>query len=152
MTAGLVVATVLMGIGTFGVAMAQWVPSVRAARDPRTSIAATLSATIAASGIDQATRQYHQLKTAAPAAYNLAERELNRLGYQLLRQQKRREAIRVFQLNVEAYPRSSNVYDSLAEAYLTHDKKPEAIANYQKSLELNPKNRNAALMLSKLAR
>jgi tetratricopeptide (TPR) repeat protein len=125
-------------------------PSVRAAHDPRKSIADTLSATIVSGGIDGAARQYHHLKATAPAAYHFAERELNRLGYQLLRQKKLKEAIRIFQLNVEAYPRSSNVYDSLAEAYMTDDKKPDAIANYQKSLELNPNNRNARAMLSKL--
>jgi hypothetical protein len=47
---------------------------------------------------------------------NFAERELNALGYQLLRGNQIDDAIRVFELNVEAYPRSSNSYDSLGEA------------------------------------
>ncbi len=55
------------------------------------------------------------------------------------------------QLNVEAYPKSSNVYDSLGEAYMDEGEKPLAIANYQKSLELNPKNHGAVLMLKKLS-
>jgi len=61
-----------------------------------------------------------------------------------------KEAIRIFQLNVEAYPRSSNVYDSLGEAYMDDGNKAAAIRNYQKSLELNAKNRNAVVMLQKL--
>jgi Flp pilus assembly protein TadD len=72
------------------------------------------------------------------------------LGYQLIRANKSKEAIRIFQLNVEAYPQSSNVYDSLGEAYMNDGDKQQAIANYQKSLELNPKNGNAVLMLQKL--
>jgi cytochrome c-type biogenesis protein CcmH/NrfG len=56
----------------------------------------------------------------------------------------------VFQLNVEAYPQSSNVYDSLGEGYMDDGDKPQAIANYQKSLQLNPKNRGAVEMLRKL--
>ena len=147
---GLFVLTLAMVAGVFAVTMAIWVPQVKAAYDPRKSIAETLSATIASSGIDQATKQYHDLKAAEPATYNFDENELNSLGYQLIRSKKFKEAIRVFQLNVEAYPQSSNVYDSLAEGYMDDGNKLPAIANYQKSLELNPKNRGAVEMLRKL--
>jgi uncharacterized membrane protein len=150
-TAGMLfVVTLAMGAGLFAVAMTQWVPQVKAAYDPRKSIAETLSATIASSGIDAAAGQYHELKDSQFAAYNFDEDELNTLGYQSIRAKKFKEAIRIFQLNVEAYPQSSNVYDSLAEAYMDDGNKPEAIADYQKSLQLNPKNGNAVLMLQKL--
>ena len=72
------------------------------------------------------------------------------MGYELIREKEFKEAIRILQLNVEAYPQSSNAYDSLAEAYMGDGDKPQAVANYQKTLELNPKNRGAALMLQKL--
>jgi tetratricopeptide (TPR) repeat protein len=151
-TAGMLfVLTGVMGAGLFAVTtMAVWVPQLKAAYDPRKSIAETLSATIDSGGIDRAVQQYHELKTAAPATYNFEEEELNALGYRLLRTKKFKEAIRVLQLNVEAYPRSSNVYESLGEAYMDDGNKPLAIANYQKSLQLNPKNKNGALMLQKL--
>jgi len=150
-TAGMLfVLTLVMGAGLFAVAMAQWVPQVKAAYDPRKSIAETLSATIASGGIDAATKQYHDLKTAEPAIYNFDESELNNLGYGLIRAKKFKKAIRVLQLNVEAYPQSSNVYDSLGEAYMDDGNKPLAIANYQKSLVLNPKNRGAVVWLQKL--
>ena len=142
--------TVAMGVGIFAVTMAFWVPEVKAAFDSRTSIAETLSATIASSGIDEAVKQYHDLKAAAPAAYNFDEEELNGLGYRLIQTKKYKEAIRIFQLNVEAYPRSSNVYDSLGEAYMDDGNKAAALAHYQKSRELNAKNGNAAVMLQKL--
>jgi uncharacterized membrane protein len=148
--AGLFVLTLAMGAGIFAVTMAVWVPDVKAGFDSRRSIAETLSATIASSGIDQATKQYHDLKAAETATYNFDEDQLNSLGYQLISAKKFNEAIRVFQLNVEAYPRSSNAYDSLAEGYMDDGNKPQAIANYQKSLQLNPKNRNAVQMLQKL--
>ncbi len=146
----LFVLTLAMCAGLFAVGMAIWVPQVKAAYDPRKSIAETLSATIASGGIDQAVKQYHELKAAEPATYNFDEPELNSLGYQLMRTKKFKEAIRVFQLNIEAYPQSSNVYDSLGEAYMNDADKPQAIANYQKSLELNPKNRGAVEMIRKL--
>jgi uncharacterized membrane protein len=118
-TAGLLfVLTLVMAAGLFAVATAQWVPQVKAAYDPRKSIAETLSATVATNGIDAAVKQYHDLKAAGPSSYNFDEDELNNLGYELIRAKKFTEAIRILQLNVEGYPKSGNVYDSLGEAYM----------------------------------
>ncbi len=146
----LFVLTLAMGAGLFAATMAVWVPDVKAGFDPRRSISQTLSATIASSGIDAATRKYHDLKASSPATYNFDEGELNALGYQLIRANKFKEAILILQLNVEAFPQSSNVYDSLGEAYADDGNKPLAIANYQKSLQLNPRNSGAVKMLHKL--
>ena len=151
-TAGLLfVLTLGMIAGLFAVSLAIWVPQVKAGFDPRKSIAETLSATIASSGVDTAIQQYHNLKTAAPTTYNFDEGQLNGLGYRLIRANKFQEAIRILQLNVEAYPQSSNVYDSLGEAYMNDGNKSQAIVNYQKSLQLNPKNGGAVKMLQKLS-
>lgn len=150
MAVALFVLTLAMGAGLIGVTMAVWVPQVKAGFDPRRSIAETLSATIASNGVDPAVKQYHDLKATSGAAYNFDETELNSLGYQLLNARKFPEAIRIFQLNIEAYPQSSNAYDSLGEAYMNAGDKPQAIMNYQKSLQLNPKNANGAKMLQKL--
>ena len=78
------------------------------------------------------------------------EAELNALGYQLIRAGQLPEAIRIFQLNVESFPQSSNTYDSLGEAYRDSGDTARAVANYQESLRLNPKNSNAVKMLQKL--
>jgi tetratricopeptide (TPR) repeat protein len=116
----------------------------------RKSIGETLAKTIAAAGIDAAVKQYHELRTTQANAYDFSEDELNILGYRLLGTKKPKEAIAVFQLNVEAYPQSGNVYDSLGEAYMDNGDKEPAIANYRKSLQLNPANKNAEEMLKKL--
>jgi tetratricopeptide (TPR) repeat protein len=146
----LFVITIAMGAGIFAVTMAVWLPQVKAGFDSRTSIAETLSATMKSSGLDQAVRQYHEIKTTQPATYNFDEGELNTLGYQLIRKKKFKEAVRIFQLNVEAYPHSSNAYDSLAEGYMDDGDRVQAIANYEKALQLNPKNSNSAVMMKKL--
>ena len=150
MTAGLLVLTVALGAGIFTVTLGVWLPAIKNAYDNRKSISETLSATIASSGVDEAVKQYHDFRTAESSAYDFDEGELNALGYQLIRAKKFKESIRILQLNVEAYPQSSNTYDSLGEAYLDDGNKAQAIANYQKSLQLNPKNRNALLVLQKL--
>lgn len=72
------------------------------------------------------------------------------MGYHLLAQKRIDEAIKVFELNVQEYPKAWNPYDSLAEAYMNAGKKELAIKNYEKSLELNPENKNGAEMLKKL--
>jgi len=148
--ASLFVLTLVMGLGIVGATMTMWAPRIKAAYDNRTSIADTLAATIASSGVDQAVQQYHDLKSASLATYNFDEAELNALGYQLIKGNKFKEAIRIFQLNVEAYPHSANTYDSLAEGYMDDGNRVLALTNYQRSLELNPKNHNAIQMLRAL--
>ena len=80
----------------------------------------------------------------------VAEERLNGVGYFLLGQKNIAAAIAVFKANVELYPQSSNVYDSLGEAYMANGEKELAIANYKKSLELNPQNKNAVEVLKKI--
>jgi len=90
-------------------------------------------------GIEEALKQYKPLD----------EGPMNNLGYQLLAARKFKEAIRIFELNAAAFPKSANTWDSLAEAYATGGK-GLAIAYYRKSLELDPDNSNATEMLKKL--
>jgi tetratricopeptide (TPR) repeat protein len=75
---------------------------------------------------------------------------LNNLGYSLLRGGKPKDAIEIFKLNVEAYPKGSNTYDSLAEAYMAVNERELAIQNYKKSIELNPSNTNAIEIVKRL--
>lgn len=100
--------------------------------------------------VDEAIEGYKKIKRDMPANNVVAEDRLNNLGYTLLRQNKLPEAIAVFKVNVALYPQSSNVYDSLGEAYMVNGDKQMAIANYKKSLELDPNNKNAADTLKKL--
>ena len=146
----LFVVSLLMVAGLFAVTMAIWVPQVKAGFDPRKSIAESLSETIDTNSVDAAVKQYYELKTSSPKIYNFDETELNGLGYQLISAKKVKDAIRILQLNVEVYPQSSNVYDSLGEAYMDDGNKPLAIVNYQKSLQLNPRNHGAVVALQKL--
>ena len=67
-----------------------------------------------------------------------------------MQEKKLPEAIAVFKLNVEFFPNSSNVYDSLGEAYRLKGDKALAITNYKKSVELNPKNKSGVEALKKL--
>jgi CubicO group peptidase (beta-lactamase class C family) len=100
--------------------------------------------------LDEAVAAYRIIKKEKPDNVSVSEQRLNTLGYELLRAKKTREAVAVFALNVELYPQSFNVYDSLGDAYAESGDKELAIKNYRRSLELNPKNDNAIHMLKKL--
>jgi CubicO group peptidase (beta-lactamase class C family) len=100
--------------------------------------------------ISEAVEAYKKIKQDHPNNVAVSEERLNNLGYGLLNQKKMAASIAVFKLNVALYPQSSNVYDSLGEAYMVNGDKEQAIANYKKSLELNPKNENGATMLKRL--
>ncbi|HKY27237.1 MAG TPA: serine hydrolase [Pyrinomonadaceae bacterium] len=98
----------------------------------------------------EALEAYRAIKKEKPDNASVSENRLNNLGYVLMRQKKLPEAIALFKLNVEFYPKAWNTYDSLGEAYMTNGDKELAIANYKKSLELNPQNSNGREMLKKL--
>jgi uncharacterized protein len=61
----------------------------------------------------------HYKKLSEKFGYSIPTPEaiINQLGYQHIFEGKPEEAIAVFKANVERYPNSANVYDSLAEAY-----------------------------------
>jgi pimeloyl-ACP methyl ester carboxylesterase len=101
-------------------------------------------------GVPAAIALYRQMRLRYPKEY-LRERTLNVLGYQQLSAHHLEEAIALFKLNVEMYPRAYNTYDSLGEAYMVHGDRLLAVRNYRKSLALNPQNTNAVEKLKQLA-
>ncbi len=114
------------------------------------SICEPLSATLLESGVAAAVQQYYQLRQEQAGQFDWSENQLNMLGYQLLFRSMNDEAIRIFQLNVEAYPQSANPYDSLGEAYAAVGDRERAIACYERALELNPSMPSAMAALQTL--
>lgn len=105
-------------------------------------------AALQSSGIDAAVKAFRDFKQNNPVTFT--EIETNILGYRLMQQGNLPAAIEVFKLNVEYYPKSFNVYDSLGEGYMNAGQNELAIENYLKSVELNPANTNGIEMLKKL--
>jgi pimeloyl-ACP methyl ester carboxylesterase len=113
------------------------------------SVQNALERAIKEKGVDAAIALYRRMRLRYPAEY-FHEWTLNILGYRQLGDHHVPEAIALFKLNVEMYPKGFNTYDSLAEAYMVQGDRAAAIANYRKSLMLNPNNTNAVNMLKKL--
>ncbi len=81
----------------------------------------------------------------------LKEWMLNKKGQRLsLNLSKLEQSVNVFQLALHIYPKSANLYDSLALAYLYGKDYENAIFNYKKSLELDPDNQYAIDKLKEL--
>lgn len=115
------------------------VPPADRASQPSGSAAAVVAAPVG--NLGEFIKQYRAYKADAAHIYVDTEAPINQLGYNLMgrnRPEDLDKAIEVFKLNVEDYPRSANVYDSLAEAYLKKGNKDLAVKFYSKALELDP--------------
>jgi CubicO group peptidase (beta-lactamase class C family) len=111
-------------------------------KPPKRSLIVTLGDTIVHRGVEAAVVQYLELKRADPDGYDFAEPHLNNLGHMLLDRNCTADAIAIFRLNAEEYPKSAEVYDSLAEAYEKDDRKQLAIENYRKAVNIDPNDRH----------
>jgi tetratricopeptide (TPR) repeat protein len=85
----------------------------------------------------------------------LPEPQVNALGYNVLGNLKKPAlAVWVFRQNVELYPESANVYDSLGDALVAAGDTTNAIAQYQRAVDIAARTKHPMLgvSLSKLSR
>ena len=103
-------------------------------------------------GIKPALDHYSELKKKyyGRGPYDFGEDSLNGFGYDILDKKDSAAVIQVFLLNAEIYPKSGNVWDSLAEAYMNSGDMKKAQENYEKALTLDLKDDNAREMLKKI--
>ena len=116
----------------------------------KTPIANKIKQIIDKDGIGSIANNYAELKKNEPDAYNFSAGQLNQLGYYYLGKSDIETALAIFKINLDAFPNSSNVYDSYGEALLENGDTKEAIENYKKSVELNPGNDHGVQVLKKL--
>jgi tetratricopeptide (TPR) repeat protein len=119
-------------------------------RQVKESAAAEIGRVVDQGGAAAAVNRYRELVAADDPDLFFDETEFNLLGYRLLGESRVDDAIAVFELNVERFPESWNVYDSLGEAHATKGNRERAIELYRRSLELNPDNTNGVQALDRL--
>ena len=112
---------------------------------PKRSVAYSLSDKMERAGILPAIKYYNGIKDST--GYNLNEGEMNMTGYQFLSAGKVNEAVAIFKLNIQAFPKSWNVYDSYGEALMAQGNKTEALENYKQSVKMNPGNEGGIKIL-----
>ncbi len=71
------------------------------------------------------------------------ELTINDIGYTFLNDNRIGEAISLFQYNVKEYPKSSNVWDSYAEACMVAGELDSAATYYKRGLEIDSSNGSA---------
>ncbi len=115
-------------------------------RDPATGAVA--------GGLKAADEHYKWLTQKFGYSVPTPEALINQIGYQYLLGGNPDEAIATFKTNVERYPNSANVYDSLAEAYEKGGKLELAAPLYEKAQSLGKENNdpNAAIYATNFAR
>jgi uncharacterized protein len=98
-------------------------------------------------GLKGADEHYKKLSEKFGYSIPVPENLINQMGYRFLADGKPEEAIAVFKVNIERYPTSANVYDSLAEAYERGGRIDLAEPLYDKARILGQQNNdpNAAL-------
>jgi predicted alpha/beta superfamily hydrolase len=90
-------------------------------------------------GLSGVEKHYQDLSKHYGCAVQVPESVLNGLGYRLIELKKFDEAIAVLQRNVELYPGSANVYDSLGEGYENAGKLDSAMQNVEKAVTVGTK-------------
>lgn len=103
----------------------------------------------AISGLSGMDAHYKKLSEKFGYAIPVPENMINQLGYQLIFENKPEEAIAIFKMNVERYPASANVYDSLAEAYERSGRLDLAEPLYDKARVLGQQNNDPNLAIYK---
>jgi tetratricopeptide (TPR) repeat protein len=103
-------------------------------------------------GLDGLDSEYANYRKVADAQLDQQlENELNTFGYELISHERYKDAIKVFELAVRQHPTSSNLHDSLGEAYLLDADTARSVIHYRKSLELNRNNGHAADVLAEIS-
>lgn len=115
-------------------------------RDPATGAVA--------GGLKAADEHYKWLSEKFGYAIPTPEGLVNQIGYQYLGQADFDAAIATFKANVERYPESANVYDSLGEAYEKNGKLELAAPLYEKAQTISKQTNdpNAAIFAANYTR
>ena len=103
-------------------------------------------------GMERARQIFDECRKKDPGMILFPEGEANVHGYSLLQAGNTKDAIAMFQMNVDAYPTSANTYDSLADAQVAAGNRDEALRLAQKALEVLPNDKNAPEEFKQLVR
>jgi len=82
--------------------------------------------------------------------YAFEEFDINVVAYRLMESERYKEAYAILNFNINQYPNSWNVYDSMGELQLKQGKYIESKKLYRKSLLLNPENGSARMALKEI--
>jgi glyoxylase-like metal-dependent hydrolase (beta-lactamase superfamily II) len=124
--------------------------SIREERKGRESGAAMLEREIARVGVKAAVKNLRALGAGRSGSLYLLEGDLSAIGERLLAEDRADDAVEVFRLVAEKFPRSVDAHDWLGVAHMEAGHKEPAIRSFERSLELFPLNSGAYDLLRML--
>jgi uncharacterized protein len=107
-----------------------------------------IPATRLQAGIPLREIEMHYKDASDTYGYNIPipENLLNTAGYGLLQKDRMKEALEVFEKNIQLYPASANTYDSYAEALIKDGQLKKAKENLEKAVKLAEEDNNPQLL------
>ena len=115
------------------------------------SLSTVLLKTVQEKGIQQGLTQYANFRTNHSQEYEFTEDEFDALCRKLIDENKIDEAVEFFKIGLETFPKSTALYNRLADMYTASEKTDLACLNYKKALEIDPANTNARVMTRSLS-
>lgn len=130
--------------------VARLVPAIDAQEAAKAgeSAAGIIEKVILEKGVDAAGQKFRELRSAPAARYDFKENEFNSLGYRLIQRKLFNEAVRVFEMNAEMFPKSANVYSSLSEGYLYLEDRDRAEQVLKTALQMEDPEKSFVTRLS----
>lgn len=114
-------------------------------------VADVLEPTMREKGVDAVISQYRELRSTQPDSYDFDDvYALSGVGRHLMKAKKVQDAIQIFQLNTEEFPKSWWAYDNLGDAYVYASEKELAVKSFEKSQQLDPLYQYATVRLRQL--
>jgi polyisoprenoid-binding protein YceI len=117
----------------------------------RDAVADSLYRAVVARGVPAIAKQYRVARTLTPdSLMRVSEETLNTVGYQLLGQKRTADAIGLFQLEAETFPKNPFGYTGLGQAYATAGERDLAMQALEKAVALEPNAPRSLEILKRL--
>lgn len=100
--------------------------------------------------IDSVIAEHRRLRRSEESWYDWREAELTDLGNALLQMNRPSDAVRIFQLNLESYPKSANIFRRLGASYERLGDREKAIESYRQVLQIAQNDPAATAALRRL--
>ncbi|MGL1885439.1 MAG: serine hydrolase [Reichenbachiella sp.] len=105
---------------------------------PKLAISEAIGKVLMNRGVTAAIVEYKRLKIDKPNKYDFSQKQLNRLGYQLIGLDRHTEAVEIFQLNMQEFPQSARAHFSFGNALLAKGDTIQSLINFKKALAIDP--------------
>ncbi|MBT5875446.1 MAG: hypothetical protein HOH43_18640 [Candidatus Latescibacteria bacterium] len=103
-------------------------------------------------GVDKGVATYYSVKASFPEYTMMEYRSFRDVGWGMLIERRLEEAIKLFEVLVDAYPDNPDSYRRLGEAHMENGSSEEALVHLRKSLALDSESSGVIQMINRLER